>query len=389
MPRVSANAAPRSRALELSFAGSWLLSLVLSARLALWPIAIACVIVGAVGAFAIVRRSDAGRRSGPWLALAVLNLVALVPELALRNADFRYVSGIEFGYPTPTEFVEFAPDRDLFWKLPTGDPLANSFGFFGPEPRTPKPANTWRWLVLGDSCSQQGYPSAWPEFATRALPTSADARAIDEINFALSGYSSHQGRVLAQRYGAVLAPDLVAVYFGWNDHWLAWGAVDADKHIDERFERIYRASRLLQALRKLADGTRGAKAKPLDATRVPIESYRANLSAICAGFRVCGARVVLLTAPSAIDLTGVADYLLTRPFARDAESVTRLHREYNVVVREVAASERALLLDVEREFERRADRAQLFTRDGIHLSDDGKLALAQLFAAFVREQPAK
>ena len=43
------------------------------------------------------------------------------------------------------------------------------------------------------------------------------------------------------------------------------------------------------------------------------------------------------------------DYLLTRPFASDAESVLRLHRDYNAVVREVARERGALLVDLERE----------------------------------------
>jgi lysophospholipase L1-like esterase len=384
--RASEAAPPLPRTPALFYAGSFLASFAVSARLGLWQVTLALGILGAAGAFVVARWSSTGRRVGPWLALAVLNLLFALPELGLRSAGFRYVSGVEFGYPTPSEFVEFAPDRDLFWKLPSDDPLSNSLGFFGPEPRVPKPAGTWRWLVLGDSCSQQGYPNAWPELATRALQTNSSARSIDEVNLALSGYSSHQGRVLAQRYGAQLAPDLVAVYFGWNDHWLAWGAVDADKRIDPTFERVYRSSRLLQAARKLVDGVRGAHPAPLDVTRVPIDAYRANLTAICSEFRARASQVVLLTAPSATDLTGVADYLLTRPFARDAESVARLHREYNAVVREVAAANGALLVDLEHDFEHRDDRALLFLRDGIHLSEQGKAAVAQRFAEVVRKQ---
>lgn len=384
---MSGRDASRSRAPEIAFAGAWLLAVALAARIGEWGAAVACAVVGAAGALTLARRRDAGQRIGPWIALTLFAGLLVVPELALRNAGFRYVSGIEFGYPTPSEFTELAPDRDLFWKLPSSDPLANSFGFFGPEPALPKPPGTWRWLVLGDSCSQQGYPEAWPELATRALRPAVKSRAIDEVNFALSGYSSHQGRVLAERYTQALAPDLVAVYFGWNDHWLAWGSVDAEKHIDARFERVYRSSRLLQALRKLADGARSpSESKPLAQTRVPIDRYRANLEAICTAAQASGAQVVLVTAPQALDVLGIPEYLLTRPFATDAASVLRLHREYNAVVRDVARERSAILLDLEREFEQRSDRAALFLRDGIHLSDAGKLAVAERFAAVVRER---
>tara|TARA_B100000809_G_C15002722_1_gene482097 strand:- start:456 stop:878 length:423 start_codon:yes stop_codon:yes gene_type:complete len=48
------------------------------------------------------------RRGKPYkwvLVLALVNLLPVVPELSLRVAQFRYQSGIEFGYPRPDTFV--------------------------------------------------------------------------------------------------------------------------------------------------------------------------------------------------------------------------------------------------------------------------------------------
>jgi lysophospholipase L1-like esterase len=376
--------AKRSDSLALCYAGSFALSLVLGARVAFahpaWWLAVASFAgLGAVGALAIRR----GRRSGPWLALAVLNLLLAVPELGLRVAGFRYVSGIEFGYPEPEQFWELVPDRELFWKLPH-DELANSLGFFGPEPAVPKPRGTFRVVYLGDSCSQQGYPNAWPELATRALAQNG-VRPVDEVNLALSGYSSHQGRVLAEHYLAPLEPDVVAVYFGWNDHWLAWGAIDSQKHIDPRGEELRRNLRLLQLVQMARTALAGERPQPLDQVRVPLDAYRENLRAICDRATQDGAKVVLITAPSAFDVKGVPEHLLARPFVRDAATLERLHREYNDAVREIAAERGALLFDLDRELGARPNRGVLFLRDGIHMSEAGIVVVAELFAAFVRE----
>lgn len=369
-----------------SFAASSALALGLSRAdgAMLWP-ALAFALAGAAsGAFAR-RQVLRGRKAGPWVALAALNLALAVPELGLRSGGFRHVSRIEFGFPAPEQYFELVPDRELFWKLPPQPGLVNSLGFFGPEPRAPKPSGTFRVLYLGDSCSQLGYPDAWPELATRALAT-AGPGTVDEVNLALSGYSSHQGRVLAERHARELEPDVVAVYFGWNDHWLAWGAVDAEKVIDPARERLYRSLRLLQLARWAGDRWGVGAARPLETVRVPIGRYRDNLRAICVASEAAGARVVLTTAPSAHAWRGVPDYLVERSFVPDAESALRWHEAYNQVVREVAAERGAWLLDLEREIEARADRDACFLADGIHLTAEGAAAVARSFAALVRER---
>src|SRR5258706_2250492 len=46
---------------------------------------------------------------GPALALVTLNLLLVIPELTLRAVDFRYESGLQFGYPRPIHFARFLP----------------------------------------------------------------------------------------------------------------------------------------------------------------------------------------------------------------------------------------------------------------------------------------
>lgn len=323
--------------------------------------------------FGVRARQHRGRSRGPFVALAVLALLLAVPELGLRSAGFRNVSGIEFGYPSPTDFLELQPDPELFWRMPSDAPGTNSLGFAGAEPREPKPSGTRRVLFLGDSCLFQGHPDAWPELASRAL-------GLDGVNLSIAGYSTHQGRIVAEKFGPQLEPDFVVVSYGWNDHWLARGTPDSKKRIDARFERLYRASRLLQALRKLRSP---GEAPVLDVGRVPPDEYVANLTAIVRQFRARGVPVMLVTAPTVHDLA-VPPYLLKHSFGSSAEAIVAVHERYVELTRQVAQAEGAELLDLAATCRSRADRVDWFIGDGIHYTELGRAVLAGLFVERAR-----
>lgn len=335
---------------------------------------------GALGAGIALVAVRAAGRAGPALALSVFTLAVAGAELGLRAAGFERVSGVQFGYPTPELFWRLEPDPELLWRLPVDDEDVNELGFLGPAPEVPKPDGTFRILVLGDSCSQQGWPEGWPEILAELLD--AESRPVDVANLSCSGYSSFQGLAVARRHAAELAPDLIVVYFGWNDHWLAVGASDAEKAPDMAAERAYRSVRLLQAAAHLAPrppATRG------DAVRVPKADYRANLLALVELAERIGARIVLATAPSAHRTRGVPEYLVQEGFAESPRAVLELHAEYGEVVREVAGSTDAVLLDLEREYAN-PELAAAFLRDGIHFDERGRFDLARRVAGFLLEQ---
>jgi lysophospholipase L1-like esterase len=319
-------------------------------------------------------RSRRGLSAGLPLSLALLTLLLAVPELGLRSAGFRRVGGVEFGYPSPEDFLELEPDAELFWTLPRGAPGTNSLGFAGSEPAVPKPEGVFRALFLGDSCMWQGHPEEWPALATAELAT-LRGRPIECTNLSLAGYSTHQGLRVAQRYGATLAPDLVVVGYGWNDHWLARGSTDSDKVIHVAFERVHRASRLLQLVASWASASEG---QVLGEPRVSAEKFGANLANLVRSFHQRGLPVMLVTAPSVHDL-GVPEYLLKYRFASSAADVVRLHAEYVAITREVARAEGVSLLDLEVELAARADRASLFLADGIHFTEAGRRVIAESF----------
>jgi lysophospholipase L1-like esterase len=264
-------------------------------------------------------------------------------------------------------------------------PPVNSLGFLGPEPLEAVPAGAVRLVVLGDSCSQQGWPESYPDLLAAEL--SARGVAVDLVNLSMSGYSTHQGRVLAETELPGLAPALVLVWYGWNDHWQAYGAPDAEKRGSLRRERLYRASRLLQGLRRLS-GRAGLKtgAPRLELARVPLDDYRANLTAIVRAARAAGAEAVLVTAPSSHRRLGVPAYLVDEGFAPSTEAVVERHLEYARATREVAAAEDAPLADLDAELERAIDPARAFVADGIHLSVPGRRAVALWLADFLEER---
>jgi lysophospholipase L1-like esterase len=187
--------------------------------------------------------------------------------------------------------------------------------------------------------------------------------------------------VLAERYGASLAPDLVVVFFGWNDHWRARGAIDAEKRIDARWESLYRRVKLLQLARKWFGGP---EAPPLDATRVPPEQFAENLRAIAESFGRAGAKLLFVTAPTTHD-RAVPDYLVERGFVGSKEEALAQHRAYAQIVREVAAASGAALLDLERALSEDARRERWFLEDGIHFTEEGRAAVAELCARRVSE----
>jgi len=356
--------------------------------------------VCAVG-LALFRPEDAswwlaGSLCGLWLGLLVLArrpttagaraavavsavLLFMWPEMALRVAGFRADSAlsIQFGYPPPELMVRLRHDPELFWKLPVGHPGSNSEGFIGGEFEIPKPEDTYRVLFFGDSCTMQGFPARVPP----AMAQQAGRR-YDAINFGVAGYTSHQGLVLARRWTKTLEPDVGVIFFGWNDHWLAFGAPDSQKAVAGLRDALRSATRASRVAQWFAGLSAADAAAPLDVARVSVEEYSRNIEAIGALVEAEGGSVLLLTAPTSMYSLGVPDYLIPT-FAKDARAVLDQHRAYNDVVRAVAAQRGWRLLDLAQELP--ADRVEeLISGDRIHFTDAG---LAWVAGAIAEELP--
>jgi lysophospholipase L1-like esterase len=325
------------------------------------------------------------------LAVSVLNLLVAVPELVLRLRDFRYEAGIQFGYPRPSQFVYLQPDSQLFWRRSRADRAVNSLGFVGPEVRLPKPQGHKRILFFGDSVTEQGFPDVVGHLLN--LAHSPGSIRYECVSLATAGYSSYQGKVLVDMYGASLEPDVAVVFFGWNDHYRAYGAPDATKRVNAASPaggvtgRVYHHARVVQLAAYAWDTLRGSTPQPLDVLRVPPDAYRDNLVYMHEQLGKRDVPVVFITAPTSHYAVRVPDYLVGREFAVDTQTLLHLHRQYNGIVREVARDTESTLLDLESEFESLPPRdvGALFSRDGIHLSLAGVAVVASRIAAVVTE----
>ena len=315
--------------------------------------------------------SLAGRRAtSVLLAVSVFSILLVWPEVGLRVWGFRFdrTGVIQFGYPNPDRMIQLERDPDLFWKLPANSPGTNSLGYIGDDFEVPKPAGVYRMVFYGDSCTQQGFPAG---VATMLSRLSSDPSRIEAINFGVGGYSSYQGKILAERWAHRLAADVGVIYFGWNDHWQAYGAVDSEKDPWGDRNLLVKAgesSRFVQWGLSLATPSR---VEPLALPRVPIEDYRTNLETIGRRIDENGGRVLLVTAASAHIRRGAPDFLIERGFAANKTDVIELHRQYNDVVRELAGAKSWSLLDLEREAQEHPEFEAVFKKDGVHFTDEG------------------
>ncbi|MFC1601114.1 SGNH/GDSL hydrolase family protein [Candidatus Sumerlaeota bacterium] len=334
-----------------------------------------------------------GYKVALFLTVAVLNLAFVVPELALRRANkYYYRAAVQFAYPTPEAFAFFDLDPDLFWRFRAGADGVNSLGMAGGEIAVPKPADVFRILFLGDSCTYLGYiPGKVEERLNRRPPP---GKRVECVALAVPGYSSHQGRILAQRYGRVFEPDLAVVYFGWNDHWRAYGAVDAEKKVympttwSERFrDWAFQHSRLLNFFRQSVRERVGADSS-LRQLRVPPKTYRENLTEIQRTFTSQGLPVVMITAATSYYRLGIPAFSDIEDRTLSQETAIRDHRWYNEIVRQLAREHDLLLLDLAKAYSALsvAELDETFTLDGIHFSDRGQQRLADEIERVIREQ---
>jgi lysophospholipase L1-like esterase len=96
----------------------------------------------------------------------------------------------------------------------------NRFGFRERDFAVPKPAGTYRIMILGDSLTW-GAGLAVDERYTNLLESSLHkafpSRSIEVLNFGISGGPTVVERNILRQFGEVVAPDLIVVGFCFND----------------------------------------------------------------------------------------------------------------------------------------------------------------------------
>lgn len=347
------------------------------------------------------------RRRDIAFGLATVVLVLCMLELLLRVLGFRFEPvPMLFDITWGKEQVEamnvamgkniFCRDDLLFWSLKSGARLdtrtVNRFGLLNGPVEIPKPKGTYRLLCLGDSCTAMGPVPYSMSLQNRLKAVERPDRRCEVINAGCFGYSSFQGRRQFRNRLGDFAPDLVTVYYGWNDHYLTAGY--PDKMLRSRNSpvpgtvRMLRRFRIYQLVQKVVNT---AQMKTLDRqregkrlVRVEPEDYRANIRAIVDLARSRGARVLLLTAPSNHRPGNVAAYFIENRLAKSEAALIAQHRRYNEIVRDVAAEKKAELLDLVKAFDAR-DKDHLFAADGLHPNRRGCQLIGRLLVAKMGE----
>lgn len=281
-------------------------------------------------------------------------------------------------------------DAQLLWKFEPGSIFngrkINQMGFREREVDPEKQPGTMRVICMGDSVTAQGRP-CYSEYLHRLLsgnpPTS---NRWEAFNMAVYGYSALQGLRLFEMNKRALRPDIVVLYFGWNDHWLNR---DGDrqlmalemKPLAGRVVNTLRNKRLFQlivwALNPVAhlahvEKKGGFNLRPSQASqevaprdhlelRVPPEDYRVVLAAFIREIRSVNAIPILITAPR----RKLSEALTEHHHARSAKEAEQLHDQYLEITRTVANACHAELLDLAK-IMAGPDCDAFFRPDGIH-----------------------
>ncbi len=310
------------------------------------------------------------------LVLASVTMLLAVVEVALRLTGFSYVlypEDIEFGKPDPELMaIGFVEDDDLFW-------VTRGYGEKLESLRSQRPAV----LFLGDSCTHLGHYDS--ELARRVAAESG-GKTLRYGNLGVAGWSSFQGRRQLERDVLPLAPAVVTIYYGWNDHWIGFGIEDKNVAlIKQVFSGRWSGWRLVQLAIKAMVAT-GARETAYP-NRVSLADFRENLRSMVRQATAGGIRPMLITAATS-HTRGREPEELARRWLRELSELVPLHRSYVAAVREVAREEDSALCDAAARFAAlpRPEIERSFMADGIHLTADGDRRLAaMLYDCFERE----
>lgn len=276
------------------------------------------------------------------------------------------------GYSDPELLWKFHPGK-LYDKL-----LVNSLGYRDREVDPVKPPGGMRVICMGDSVTAQGHPpysQLLHNLLAAAPPTS---NRWEAFNMAVYGYSSAQGLKVFKTQARYLQPDIVTIFFGWNDHWLEKQtdrnrmAIKVAPWQGAMYNLLKRKRCFMLLFNLCANGNQGLPVRDQPGFRVPPEEYTDTLTELVREVRAAGARPLLMTAPR----RAVEANQYKFPAAAAGIDFNAVHDAYAELTRQVAARTGAELLDLHAlgaapEFD------QYFSRDGIHFRQKGLQIIAE------------
>ena len=311
----------------------------------------------------------------------------VVTEATLWIIGFEYRPGTmvveKDGHPVAEKIQR---SLEIGWELEPNRGGVNEVGFIGASFPIERQPGVLRIAGLGDSCTQFGDPP-YIELVRDAL-ASRRHRPVESLNAGVSGFSSHQGLIRLRRDVARYKPDVVVVYFGWNDHWVLSRTTDAGQQVELNgplTKLLWKldGSKLVQAGLFVADGLR----RPfVPAFRVPLNDYANNLHEIIREIRALPAVPILVTAPTdATPQTSWGEFVhLPRSLAEEYSSPAEIHATYVAMTKLVADQEKASCVDAAADF---GTAKGLIMEDHIHPTQKGYERIAALVTdALMREK---
>lgn len=253
-----------------------------------------------------------------------------------------------------------------------------------------KPEGIIRIATLGDSCTmgctntEASYPGIMEDVLNQKLPGR-----FEVLNAGVGSHSSYQGLQRFKYAVMPYKPDIVTVYFGWNDHWIT-SVPDKDVKLKSEtqvkllnfFEKFrsyqayhYLISKLVQPKKKPAASDEVKKNFSLDwiKLRVAPDDYMRNLVEFVKMASQNGIRIMLVTAPSDPDRLSPSSNF---PFP--AEHLVQIHAQYNQIVREVAKRLNVPLLDLAQDIQGELA-TKVFSDDAVHFTPEGCQYIALRF----------
>jgi len=339
------------------------------------------------------------------LALALVAIVVAAAEYAIRVRQTRAygtAATIE-NYYTVDERIGL---RVPIPNLKSGHVTTNSLGFRGPEIQVPKPAGTIRIAFLGASttwCAEvSSNEMAWPHIATEGLRRAFPGTAFDYVNGAVPGYVVSSSLKNLQHRVAPLQPDVIVIYHATNDLSVELRELAAAKGVT-RTAQVEPPSWLANhfLLWNLAEknlrvwvAQRKAEAKvgrlEIDAPSLG-ERFRRDLTELVRASQQHARLVAVATFSTQLragetpeeQIRASASALYYMPFMTPSGLLASYAR-YNQIIREVAASTGAVLVDNENDI---PGDPQHFT-DTVHFADAGSKAMADRVSRTLAPHPA-
>lgn len=332
------------------------------------------------------------------LALLIPFIVLLAIEFAARLAGVKtstyapiVITGEERLDTSTDAANRIVKDPELLFAFNPGIKWdgyrINSHGFRTWEFSAEKPDGTIRLIALGDSCTAQGHPPYSDRLNTLLQQSPPSDKKWEAFNMGVYGYSLMQGYRQFLKYGKKFRPDIVTIYFGWNDHWL-YDKPD-DLRMAVRMNRV--AAKTLEALHKkrfyawlVSLARRPAVSADNKTFRVPPDRYALTLEELIEVIRAIGATPLVITAPR----RSMHETLVRTGFARSTREAEQMHDRYVDITRSVTRETGTELLDLATLFAG-SEYDALFSKDGIHFTEEGLQGIAETIHKKLREMAAE